>query len=174
MRNKTFEIRKAKPEELDVIYQIDEAANTLFEEVGIKFEFPEGHPFILDESQRWKNAIQNEQVYMVFNSDHQPAGFIILGKIDGQPYLDQISVHPNYMRQGLGLQLLQKAIRLSGDSPLWLTTYAHVAWNAPYYEKHGFQFVPEYLCGSEVREALRQQRLVLPFAEQRIAMIFHT
>ena len=164
-------IRKAQANEYTALLKIDEAANTLFEGVGIQFEFEDNHPFVLEESKRWQDALQNGRIYFAVDEFEQLVGFIILGQVDGQPYLDQISVHPDCMGQGIGLQLLHKAIELSGDEPLWLTTYAHVVWNKPFYEKHGFKLVNDELCGPEVCAALQQQRLFLPFPEQRVAMV---
>ena len=48
------------------------------------------------------------------------------------------------------------------SSRLWLTTWAHVAWNAPFYARHGFVAHPEAACGPGLRAILRRQREVLP------------
>jgi len=166
-----FTIRQAYKDEYAVLLKIDEAANTLFSQVGITFDFENDHPFILEESKRWEDAFNNGRCYFTVDSQDHPVGFILLGYVDDQPYLDQISVHPSYMRKGLGLMLLKKAIEWSGSAPLWLTTYAHVAWNKPFYERHGFKEVSVDQYGPDVCDALKHQRLVLPFPEERIAMV---
>ena len=102
------------------------------------------------------------------------ADFATLCKVDDEPYLDQLSVHPDNMRQGVGTKLLEQVLSCSGDRPLWLTTYAHVSWNKPYYEKRGFVQVPEEFCGPELREILQKQRVALPAPEERVAMVRRT
>jgi len=61
-------------------------------------------------------------------------------------------------------------IEWAGAEPLWLTTYAHVPWNAPFYERHGFVAVPESACAPALLAALEEQRRFLPAPQQRIAM----
>lgn len=45
---------------------------------------------------------------------------------------------------------------------MWLTTYAHLAWNAPFYQRFGFETMADAACGPEIREVLAAQRAVLP------------
>ncbi|MCA1781122.1 MAG: GNAT family N-acetyltransferase [Intrasporangiaceae bacterium] len=56
-------------------------------------------------------------------------------------HLEQIAVHPSATRQGVGTMLLRAAmgeVLDRGHSELTLMTYAHVAWNAPWYAREGF------------------------------------
>lgn len=88
-------------------------------------------------------------------------------------YLEQLSVRPEYGRRGLGASLLESACdhcRRRGDAELWLTTYAHLPWNRPFYERHGFRGVPDAQCNQVVRALLAEQRNALPDPAQRIAM----
>ena len=56
---------------------------------------------------------------------------------------------------------------------LWLTTYAHLPWNAPFYRGRGFVAVPESRCGPQLMALIVQQKHALPLADQRIVMIKH-
>ncbi len=53
---------------------------------------------------------------------------------------------------------------------LWLTTYAHLPWNGPFYERHGFVVMRDNDCGPELRAILDEQRAVLPDPKKRVAM----
>jgi hypothetical protein len=53
---------------------------------------------------------------------------------------------------------------------IWLTTYRHLPWNAPFYEKAGFRTVPAEQCGSEMVQELLFQRRLLPASDERVAM----
>lgn len=166
-----FTLRQARPEELTSLIDIDDAASELYGSAGIRFELGEHHPFVVDECNRWADSISRGLAYLALDLDERPVGFITLGRVDEQNYLDQLSVRPDSMRQGLGTRLLEQAVSWSEDRPLWLTTYSHIAWNRPYYEKRGFSCVPETLCGPQLRAILEKQRATLPAPEQRIAMV---
>lgn len=125
----------------------------------------------LAEESRWAQAIEQQGAYVAVDSPQKPLGFIALGLVDGEAYLDQISVHPASMRQGIGTSLLSQAISWSGARRLWLTTYAHLSWNRPYYELHGFVVVAECELGPELSSIIQAQRSALPEPEQRIAMV---
>ncbi|TBR38466.1 N-acetyltransferase [Marinomonas agarivorans] len=164
-------LRQAYPDELQALISIDDNASQLYAEAGLVIEFESDHPFVVDESVRWAEAIQKGLAYVVTNEYDTPIGFMTLDFVDQVPYLDQLAVHPDYMRQGVGSRLLDFAIAWSDKKPLWLTTYSHIAWNKPYYEKHGFTAVPEEGCGPQLRDILNKQRAALPAPEQRIAMV---
>lgn len=74
------------------------------------------------------------------------AGFVVC-RVEGDDlYLDQISVHPDAMRRGLGAALIKTvfddAIR-RGLSRVTLSTFRDVSWNGPYYARFGFVELPE-------------------------------
>ncbi|TQV69917.1 GNAT family N-acetyltransferase [Exilibacterium tricleocarpae] len=166
-----YGLRKAQPDELETLIAIDDEASTLYTNAGLHISFANNHPFIVAESIRWARAIEQELAHVAVNEHNQPVGFVVFCLVDGEPYLDQIAVHPDRMRQGAGTALLKLAITWSGDQPLWLTTYSHLSWNKPYYERHDFVQMPENACGPQLREILRDQRSVLPDPDQRIAMV---
>ena len=93
-----------------------------------------------------------------------------MDRIDGVPYLEQVSVRRDAMGRGLGRRLLEHAIHWAGREPLWLTTYAHVPWNRPFYERHGFVTIRESACPAGIVAILSDQRLALPAPGERIAM----
>ena len=166
-----FNLRKARVAELPVIIAIDDAASQLYADAGLAIELKSQHPFIVAESTRWANAISHGLAYVATNELDQAIGFITLGFIDTEHYLDQIAVLPEHMQQGIGTKLLELAIAWSHDKPLWLTTYSHIPWNKPYYEKQGFKQMTEDACGPQLCQILHAQRLALPAPEQRIAMV---
>lgn len=104
----------------------------------------------------------------------EPAvGFAHVVKIDGHFHLEQIAVHPDHGRRGLGTELLYAVADLvadrGGDS-LSLMTFAEVPWNAPFYRRMGFEIVdpaPAYLVGVLEQE----QRARLETGGRRVAMV---
>jgi GNAT superfamily N-acetyltransferase len=68
-------------------------------------------------------------------------GFAHVVDMESHAHLDQISVHPDHGRRGVGTALLEAAAEraaLRGHGALTLTTYADVPWNGPFYARHGF------------------------------------
>ncbi len=66
--------------------------------------------------------------------------------MDGALHVEQISVHPDAARRGVGRALLAYAAdraRAEGLTALTLTTFADVPWNAPYYTRLGFRALTE-------------------------------
>ena len=93
-------------------------------------------------------------------------GFVHVLFLDGHAHLEQISVHPDHMRQGIGAALIEAACeRLSaqGHGAVTLMTYADLPWNGPYYAAHGFAEV-----GDDEPRAAYQLRLVE--VEERIGL----
>jgi ribosomal protein S18 acetylase RimI-like enzyme len=166
-----FAIRAARSDEFHAILAVDDAASTLYLQAGLDLGFTPDHPFVVAESERWARAIDAGRAAVAVGDDGRLLGFMTLDIVDGAPYLDQLAVHPQAMRRGIGNALLRRAFARSGDRPLWLTTYAHLPWNRPWYERHGFTPVAEEHCGPEMRGILASQRAVLPAPEQRVALV---
>lgn len=161
-------IRTARPDELATVYAVDDDATRKYPEAGITIELAPDHPFVVSEHRRWAAAIEEGRVF-VAERDHRVVGFAVLDVVDGAPYLDQISVCMDSMGRGVGRALLARAIEWA-EGPLWLTTYDHVPWNRPYYERAGFTLVPEREWDEEMRAIIASQRASLPFPEARVVM----
>jgi len=168
-----YALRPAHPGELPCAVAIDDAGAEQFEAIGIRFDLSDEHPFVQAERLRWQHALKMGELFFACHAD-EPVGFFALSTVAGHAYLEQLSVRPDHGRRGLGTALLQAACArcaAHGDIQLWLTTYAHVPWNAPFYERCGFRIVPEVECDPQLRALLDEQRSALPAPEQRVAMV---
>ena len=159
-------IRTVRQAELEQLVEIDDAAGILFAQAGLELAFEAGHPFVAAELDRWGAALARGTV-RGFERDGELVAFAVLGRCDGVAYLEQLSVHPTAMRSGIGTVLLRHVVA-TVDPPLWLTTYAHLPWNRPYYERFGFAVSDVY--GPELARLLEEQRRYLPAPEERVAM----
>ncbi|WP_303783285.1 GNAT family N-acetyltransferase [Sandarakinorhabdus limnophila] len=87
----------------------------------------------------------------------QPCGFLLTAATAGWLHIQQLSVARDAQGRGLGAALLQAAIAAAPAlhcGRLSLTTDRWLAWNAPFYARHGFAEVaahdpalPEWLAG---------------------------
>lgn len=165
-----LQIRPASPAELGEMIDVDDDACALYAQAGLRFDFDGQHPFAQGEYARWSAAAAEGMAFLAREGTGAAVGLLILGRVDGLACLDQLSVRTRAMRHGVGRLLLGRAIGWAGRSPLWLTTYAHLPWNRPFYESAGFAAVPQGQCPPAIRERLALERRWLPAPHERIAM----
>ena len=88
-------------------------------------------------------AIRNAGgLWVVTDRSDRPVGSLQLRCLDGNAHVDQLSVLPAHAHQRLGKQLVEAAAswaQIRRHPALTLSTYADIPWNAPYYERLGFQ-----------------------------------
>ncbi len=164
----TVMIRRASAGELDEVLAIDDDASTLYAEAGLPLGITRDHPFAVAERARWARALAEDRVLVAV--DGRPIGIAVLGTVDGAPYLDQLSVRREAMGRGVGRALLERALAWAPWRPLWLTTYDHLPWNRPFYERAGFALVPEEEWGPGIRAIVAEQRAHLPDPHARVVM----
>ncbi|MEU5860670.1 MULTISPECIES: GNAT family N-acetyltransferase [unclassified Nonomuraea] len=142
-------VRWADPDELPGLISVELAADKLFEQAGIVF--PPGTTMVEDVDDPASVLVEGDP----------PAGFALIGWVDGNLHLDQLAVHPDNMRQGVGGRLVEAVAdhaRAVGAPAVTLTTFRDVPWNAPWYERHGFAVLPESEWGPELRELVEHER----------------
>ncbi len=163
-------VRPARVDDLPRLVAIDDEASVLYVEAGLRIALDHADPFVVAEVARWEAAIGRGHAWVAADALDRPLGFAIAGVVDGEPYLDQLAVDPAHMRRGLGRRLIARVRRWALDRgrALWLTTYDHLSFNRPYYERFGFEVEPR--VGPELAEILDAQRAALPAPERRVAM----
>lgn len=160
--------------DVDLAAEIDDDAEARYGEHGLSFDHTATHPFVVAEHAWWTAAAAAGRLVFAFDPD-DPAtalGFCAYGFLDGEPYLDQLSVRHAAQHRGVGRALLAHVQAWAAAHParcLWLTTYAHLPFNRPFYERQGFTVVPPP-HRPELAATLADQRAHLPLPDQRIAM----
>jgi GNAT superfamily N-acetyltransferase len=168
-----FELRLGTEADLDLLCDIDLDAGTLFVRAGLDLDLPAGHEFFVYERARWLSSLISGRTLVAMESDGGAIGFAAMGVRDEEAYLDQLSVRTRFMRMGVGTALLRAAERMvqhARQRTLWLTTYGHLDWNRPFYERAGFMVVPEAACGPEILGEIAFERRWLPCPDQRVIM----
>lgn len=87
-------------------------------------------------------------------------GFLLARRHDDSLHLQEMDVCPNRQGQGLGSALIahaEAAARGLGLLRLTLTTFEHLAWNAPYYQGRGFQTLAAADCPPFLLTLLRTE-----------------
>jgi GNAT superfamily N-acetyltransferase len=168
-----FEIHVGSESDIDTLCAIDLDASRLFERAGLELNLPKDHEFFRIERNRWAESLVSGSALIAVDPDTRILGFAASALRDQEPYLDQLSVRTEYMRMGIGTALLAAAEELAlvrGGRALWLTTYGHLSWNRPFYERAGFTVTSESTWGPEILREATYERRWLPAPEHRIVM----
>jgi GNAT superfamily N-acetyltransferase len=88
--------------------------------------------------------IRSDGAFVAVHADGNVVGFALSFALDGALHLQEMSVDPAHGRKGLGGRLLDaidEKAREERYARATLSTFADVPWNAPFYERHGYQIV---------------------------------
>ncbi|TWD24241.1 acetyltransferase (GNAT) family protein [Streptomyces sp. T12] len=136
-------IRPAARAELARLQEIERAAGVPFRDVGMA-DVADDAPPALETLERYRRA---GRCWVAADARTDvPAAYLIAEPVDGALHVEQVSVHPDAARRGVGRALLARAAdraREEGLTALTLTTFTEVPWNAPYYARLGFRTLNE-------------------------------
>jgi len=135
-------IRPATPDDLPVLQDIERAAGAAFRGLGMA-AVADDEPPALDVLEHYRGA---GRAWAACDAGDHPVGYLICEPVDGCLHIEQVSVHPDAARRGIGRALLAYAARRAREedlSGLTLTTFTEVPWNAPYYTRLGFHPLDE-------------------------------
>jgi ribosomal protein S18 acetylase RimI-like enzyme len=161
-------IRLLDRDEVDRVQEIELAAGQLFADIGmhdIAAHPPPGR-------ERLHSYRVAERAW-VLDVGGTVAGFVLVDVVDGNSHIEQISVHPEFGRRGLGRRLgdhVAESSRESGRAAVTLTTFRHVAWNAPLYEQWGYRVLAEDERGPELTALVAEEAELGLDPELRVAM----
>jgi GNAT superfamily N-acetyltransferase len=92
----------------------------------------------------------------------RPVGFAHVEMIEaGSAHLQELDVHPQYGRQGLGTGLVTHVCRwaaMAGCRSVTLSTFRDVAWNMPFYARLGFAVVSAEQLSVALRALVEDER----------------
>jgi GNAT superfamily N-acetyltransferase len=165
-----IDIRIAKTEHIGALGEIEKSAAGMFSD--------------LDLPARLRNETVSEQeliyaqrqglLLVALEEDgNLPVGFAITQEAGSTLHVCELNVHPNWQRQGIGTALLNKIALLArnrGCRSVTLTTFRHVPWNAPWYERQGFRTLKSNEISERVRTILEQEKQKGLDPARRVAM----
>lgn len=143
-------IRAVRADELPVLQDIERAAGRCFHDIGMP-DIADDEPLPLAELARYQQA---GLAWAAVDDADAPVAYLIADHVDGNLHVEQVSVHPDSARHGIGRSLLDHlAVRAAaaGIRALTLTTFADVPWNAPYYTRCGFRPLDDNTLGPGLR-----------------------
>lgn len=128
-----YAVRPVRPDDLPYLGPIELAGNPMFEELfgPTGWGAPSGER-------------RAEMPGFLLVAGDLPVGFAHVLELEGTAHLEQISVHPDQLRRGIGTALVRAAqdeAAARGHDSISLCTYLDVPWNAPFYRTLGFEVV---------------------------------
>ncbi|WP_055711916.1 GNAT family N-acetyltransferase [Streptomyces torulosus] len=135
-------IRAVRQDELPLLQDIEKAAGECFRDIGMP-EIADDEPLPLGELARHLHA---GLAWVAADDADTPVAYLIADHVDGSLHVEQVSVHPDSARRGVGRSLLDQLAghaTTEGAPALTLTTFTEVPWNAPYYARCGFRLLDD-------------------------------
>jgi len=151
-------VRPTRGTDIDRLEAVERSAATLFRALPDlawlaedRTAGPEAHARAVAQGLSW----------VAVDEADQPAGFLIAAVEDGADlHVLELSVAADHQGRGAGRALMQTARREAETralSALTLTTFAGVAWNAPFYARLGYAVLTAETTPAYLREALAAQ-----------------
>jgi len=154
--NECMRIRAAHIDELPLLRDIERAAGRCFRDIGMP-EIANDEPLPVSELVRYQEA---DLAWVAVDKADAPVAYLIAEPLDGNLHVEQVSVHPDSARRGIGRSLLKHLAdhaAVGGVPALTLTTFTDVPWNAPYYTRCGFYVLDNSSLGPGLREVRRRE-----------------
>jgi GNAT superfamily N-acetyltransferase len=170
-----YYIRFAASDDGPAITQIEIDAGERFAELPDSFQLFEtsgARTIGTFDHERLRALTEKQQVWVVCHHD-LAVGFAVCSSFSTAAYLEEIDVVPEHGRRGLATALIEHACawaRSKGLTCIELCTFRTVPWNAPFYEKLGFNIVPASDWSEDnINARLEEERQGIPM-EDRVVM----
>ncbi len=164
-----YTIRLAQPDELETLRQIERLAAVRYEPFGLE----ELSSSIISPIELLRERTSAQRVWVAVDRGDKPVGFAFSSYLDGNAHLDELDVHPNHGRRGVGTALVETACNAARDDGyklITLSTLRSVPFNAPFYVRLGFRVLDEAELTDALRELLLDEASVGLPMDDRVLM----
>ncbi len=120
------------------------------------------------------NFIQQKMEWVAVNGSDEPIGFINVEKHANSLHICELSVCQRWQGQGIGKQLITHIIDVAlvqKIPAITLTTFCDIPWNAPYYQRLGFNIIKHGNVPTELNSILQHEMDAGFQVDERCAMI---
>jgi len=166
-----YTIELAAEHHLKAIPTVEQAAAAMFAEVDLPSELR----FLVTDRDALIEAQRDERIWVALDEQKNAVGFALARDVGVYAHLEEMDVHPDHGRRGIGSQLLGAVInwaRAAGFPGVTLITFRHLQWNAPFYERHGFVQLDCEDASSGLRELIREEAEAGLEPRNRVAMLY--
>jgi GNAT superfamily N-acetyltransferase len=162
-------IRPPRPDELAALLEIERDAGRAFSTVGLP-EIAEDDPGTVAALEAYRAA---GRAWVAVDANDRPIAYLVSDVVDGCAHVEQVSVAPGHARRGVGAALIEhlaEVARAEGRPALTLTTFRDVPWNAPYYERLGFESIDPAAHCPQLAALVAHEAAHIPGDAPRVAM----
>ncbi len=148
-----YKIVRAKRNHIEKLPAIELAAASLFS----ADDLPETLRSQTVSTETLLAALEQDCLWVALSPENEPVGFAVATIEGSTVHLEEMDVHPAHARQGIGRALAQTVCdraQEQGFETVTLTTFRHLAWNAPFYARLGFVSLGEHELTPLLRERL--------------------
>ncbi|MFJ4193859.1 GNAT family N-acetyltransferase [Pseudomonas sp. NPDC089534] len=166
----TFSVRPARESDACALPDLERSAAQLFR-LDPSLAWLADAP--VPDAEEHRQAIRASRVWVAQSNDGQLSGFLRAVETDRQLHIEELSVSQHFQGQGIGRKLLSAAIELARREQLaavTLTTFRDVPWNAPFYQRMGFELLGPEQTGPRLSEVLNNEIAHGLPGERRCAM----
>jgi GNAT superfamily N-acetyltransferase len=149
-------IRAALPEDLSRLAAVERSAAGLLR--GTRMDWAAGGPVLAPAM--LEEAAARGHLWVAWHAEEGAIGFLLADALDGDLFIEELSVAEAHQRRGLGRALLRHAIdraRTEGLAGVSLTTDHDLPWNAPFYASAGFRVLDQSALTPLLRARLEQE-----------------
>jgi GNAT superfamily N-acetyltransferase len=164
-----IDIRSAKKAHISALGEIETSAAVMFSELDL----PKPLRNETVPEQELIHAQRQGLLLVAIEDGGEPVGFAFTQEVGSILHLLELNVHPNWQRQGIGTALLTRVVLLArsrGCRSVTLTTFRHLPWNAPWYERQGFRKLKDNQISMRLRAILDQEQAKGLDPARRVAM----
>lgn len=169
MNHGTYLVRRLRVSELERVREIELDAGRVFAELGMT-QIAEHEPPSVDELAEFAKA---GRAWVAVDGTDVPEAYLLMTVVDGCAHIEQVSVARSARGEGVGAALINYLAQIAADegrSWLTLTTFRDVPWNAPYYQRLGFESVSPEAIGPELVELVEIEHTRILGDHPRVAM----
>lgn len=138
-----IKIRSGTQDDLPHLAGVERDAAQLYATVG--YDYCVDGP--VRDREECERALNDGAVFVAVSPKDEIAGFALAWRVDRAAHLLELGVSQQYQGHGFGRRLVARTedwARQDGRREITLTTYRDVPWNAPFYNRLGYQiFEPE-------------------------------
>ncbi len=165
-----YQIRLARQDEVAALSEIERLAAVRFASFGLAETFSR----IVMPLDLLTEHAQAGRVWVAANDRDLPVGFAVGTTVGDNAHLDELDVHPDHGRRGIGRTLVETVCAWAKQASypaITLSTLANIPWNAPFYARLGFRILAEAELTQPQRDLLEfDARLGLPM-DNRVMML---
>jgi GNAT superfamily N-acetyltransferase len=136
-------IRLARLDEVSELSRIEDEAGRIYASAGLPHDLEGLDPAVIEA------GIADHLAWVSTDAEDLAVGFALAWPRPNALHLRELDVLPSHMRHGHGrglVEFVSEHARALGCASVTLTTFRDVPWNAPLYQRWGFELLAPELC----------------------------